>query len=174
MYDIWLVEALQSYVNKDPLDRCSQGLCEDMNHYNNNIYFFLKSTMTFHKKWCPPKKFVLETHFNFLLRWKQLNVYLLEERFFPETWIKSVLLMCCVSLCFVLCCQPIFIYRLTTFNFWSNWLYVYIQGVQDKFGSFIGENKKCLIATTFNRLKISSTCSEITLLQKSFTKNNCN
>ena len=47
-----------------------------------------------------------------------------------------------------------------------------IQGVRDKFDSFIRENKKCLV-TTFNRLKINSTGSEITLLSTSLTQDNC-
>ena len=43
--------------------------------------------------------------------------------------------------------------------------------VQDKFDSFMRENKKVLCITTFDRLKINSTGSEITLLSTRFTQN---
>ena len=46
-----------------------------------------------------------------------------------------------------------------------------MQGVQDKFDSFIKENKKVHGNTTFNKLKINSSASEITLLSTSFTRN---
>ena len=52
------------------------------------------------------------------------------------------------------------------------YIYIYMQGVQDKFDSFIKENIKCLVTTTFNRFYINSTCSEITLLSTRLTQNN--
>ena len=54
------------------------------------------------------------------------------------------------------------------------WLlfYRYIQGIRDKFDSFIRKNQKCLVTAIFDRLKINSTGLEITLLSTSFTQDN--